>query len=135
MAATIASHGSPIFARPEREDATLEKSPGPAVHGPGLAAEVSKEDHARISNGRSIVYDFCESHADHGEGIDTFLDQETAIVEMIRAALRHDDPTILYLVREETGEVLATGMFRPDGVLLVLRSDGFLTKHRFGVEA
>jgi hypothetical protein len=80
------------------------------------------------------VYDFCEAHADEGEGIDTYLDQETAVVEMIRAALRQSDATITYVVREDTGEVVATGIFRRDRVFMVLRSDGFLTKHRVGVE-
>jgi hypothetical protein len=81
------------------------------------------------------MYDFCESHADEGEGIDTYLDPDTAIVEMVRAALRQDDPSILYVVRDETGEVVATGMFRPDRVLMVLTPDGVVTTHRAGVDA
>jgi hypothetical protein len=81
------------------------------------------------------MYDFCESHADEGEGVDAYLDPDTAIVEMVRAALRQDDPSILYVVRDETGEVVATGMFRPDRVLMVLTTDGLVTTHRADVEA
>jgi hypothetical protein len=88
----------------------------------------------QIVKGRSNVYDFCEAHADEGEGIDTYLDQETAIVEMIRAALRQADSTIAYVVREETGVILATGIFRRDRVFMVMRSDGFMTTHRAGIE-
>jgi hypothetical protein len=80
------------------------------------------------------VYDFCEAHADDGEGIEAYIDPDTAVMEMVRTALASPDRTVSYLVRDETGEIAASAFFSRDGVFMVTRSDGTLMTHTGLVE-
>jgi hypothetical protein len=80
------------------------------------------------------VYDLSESHADDGYGIEVYLDQDTAVVEMVRTALASPDRTVSYLVRDETGEIEASAFFSRAGVFMVTRSDGTRTTHTGLVE-
>jgi hypothetical protein len=69
------------------------------------------------------------SHADDGLGIEAYLDRDTAVLEMVRAALASPDRSVSYLVRDETGKIEASAFFDRDGVFAVHRSDGTLTTH------
>jgi hypothetical protein len=80
------------------------------------------------------VYDFCEAHADDGHGVESFIDPDTAVVEMVRTALARPDRTISYLVRDDSGAIEASAFFSRDGVFMVLQSDGTLTTHTGLVE-
>jgi hypothetical protein len=75
------------------------------------------------------MYIFCESTLDECEGIDVYLDPDTAAAEMVRSALARPDRTISYLLRDETGEIEASAFFDRAGVFVVHRSDGTLTTH------
>jgi hypothetical protein len=75
------------------------------------------------------VYGFCEAHADEGQGIEAYIDPDTAVAEMVRTALASPDRTVSYVVRDETGAIEASAFFDRDGVLEVLRADGTLTTH------
>jgi hypothetical protein len=80
------------------------------------------------------MYDFCESNAWDGQGVDTYLDPDTAVMEMVRTALASPDRTVAYLVRDEAGAIEASGFFDRAGAFLVTRTDGTLTTHTSDVE-
>jgi hypothetical protein len=80
------------------------------------------------------MYIFCEATIDECDGIDVYLDPDTAVLEMVRIALASPDRTISYLVRDETGAIEASAFFDQDWVFVVHRSDGTLTTHTGLVE-